>query len=210
MRWWRSRQSIPWLLAVLTVAAAVLLQLVPPEHTLGGVIRVIFVHGALVQVGLVAFAVAGVAAILTLLRRWPPATAWMTAWQQTALVIWIVYALSSMLSTYLAWGQWIAWDEPRVRASAYILGFALACWLVGQWVGSTVFTALVNVAVAVVAWTLIKGATIFRHPFNPIGDSGSGTYQLLFALLLLVILAAAVLIARWLRPFADRPNEHFS
>jgi len=206
MRWWRSRQSVPWLLAALTAATAILLLLIPPERTLGGVIRVIFVHGALVQVGLVAFAGAGIAGALYLIRRQESAATWMMAWQQCALLIWIVYALASMWSTYLAWGQWIAWDEPRVRASAYVLVFALACWLVGRWVGSTSFASLVNIATAVVAWTLVKGATIFRHPFDPIGASGSDTYRLIFALLLLVFMAAAILMARWLRPFAGSSN----
>jgi hypothetical protein len=103
-----------------------------------------------------------------------------------------------MWSTYLAWGQWIAWDEPRVRASAYVLGFALACWLVARWVGNLAFTAVINLTVGIVAWTLVKGASIFRHPFDPIGGSGSPTYRLLFALLLGVVMVAAVLLARWL------------
>ena len=200
MRWWHSRPINLWLVAALAALAALIAFLIPPERTLGSVIRVIFVHGALVQVGLVAFAFAAISAAVYLVWRRPAAAAWMTAWQHCALIVWVLYSLSSMWSTYLAWGQWIAWDEPRVRASAYVLVFALACWLVAAWAGSAVFSALINVAVGIVAWTLVKGASIFRHPFDPIGSSGSDAYRLLFAAMLLVIMAAAVLLAQWLRP----------
>ena len=48
-----------WLLPLLAGAAliglAVALWLIPPEQTLGNVIKVIFLHGALVRVGLLTF-----------------------------------------------------------------------------------------------------------------------------------------------------------
>ncbi len=114
-------------LLLLTAAAVGLLLALPPEQTLGTVIRVIFLHGALVQVGLLIFAAAGILALVYLWTRRsgvgdPTVYGWLVAAQRTGLVIWVVYALSSMLSTYLAWGQWVAWDEPRVRASAGVSG----------------------------------------------------------------------------------------
>ena len=51
--------------------------------------------------------------------------AWCDAAGKTALGIWIVYALSSMISTYMAWGVLVAWNEPRVVASIQVLAAAL-------------------------------------------------------------------------------------
>lgn len=192
-------------LLLLTAAAVGLLLALPPEQTLGAVIRVIFLHGALVQVGLLIFAAAGILALVYLWTRRsgvgdPTVYGWLVAAQRTGLVIWVVYALSSMLSTYLAWGQWVAWDEPRVRASAGVLWFAVACWLLAWWVASPLFRALANIVLAGAAWWLIKGATIFRHPFDPIGESGSPTYRLIFAALMVVMLLMAALLMRRLRP----------
>jgi hypothetical protein len=185
---------------LLTVAAVGLLLALPPEQMLGAVIRVIFLHGALVQVGLLVFAAAGILALVYLWQRDATVYSWLVAAQRTGLVVWVVYALSSMVSTYLAWGQWIAWDEPRVRASAGVLWFAVACWLLAWWVASPFFRALANIVLAGAAWWLIKGATIFRHPFDPIGESGSPTYRLIFVALLLVVLLIAALLMRSLRP----------
>jgi hypothetical protein len=194
-----------WLAATLALAAGGLLALLPPEQTLGGVVRVIFLHGALVQVGLLLFGMAGLLALGYLLRRSPSLYRWVVAAQRAAVVVWVLYALASMLSTYLAWGQWIAWDEPRVRASAAVLWFTLACLAVVEWAGAPLLTALANGVQAVVVWSVIKGASLFRHPFDPIGTSGSTTYRLIYAALLGVVLLLALFLVEWLRPHAKHP-----
>lgn len=193
------RRELIAFVALLAAAVALLLAL-PPEQTLGAVIRVIFLHGALVQVGLLVFAAAGILGFVYLWRRDSTIYGWLVAAQRTGLLVWVVYVAASMLSTYLAWGQWIAWDEPRVRASAGVLWFAVACWLLVWWVGSPLFRALANGVLAGATWWLIKGAAIFRHPFNPIGESGSPTYRLIFAGLMVVALLSAGLLMRRLRP----------
>jgi hypothetical protein len=178
---------------------AVLLWLIPAEQTLGNIIKVIFLHGALVEVGLLVFAAAGLVGLAYLVWRTEALARWSLALQKTGVVLWIVYALSSMVSTKLAWGQWIAWDEPRVRASALVLGFSILCLLFVIWVDNRIFTALTNIAVAGVSWYLVKGANILRHPFDPIGTSSSDRYRLFFALLLVLVLLLAVQLTLWLR-----------
>lgn len=177
----------------------VILWLIPAEQTLGSIIKVIFLHGALVEVGLLIFAAAGLVGLAWLVWRTAPLERWMLALQKTGVLVWIVYALSSMVSTKLAWGQWIAWDEPRVRASALVLGFSLLCLLFVIWVDHPIFSALVNVAVAGLSLYLVKGANILRHPFDPIGTSGSDRYRFFFALLIVVVSLLAVQLTLWLR-----------
>ncbi len=143
----RGRRLWPWL-AALAAAAALLLALIPPEKTLGWVIRPVFLHGALVQVGLLAFAAAGLLGLAYFVGRSPRVAAWCLAVQETAVALWIAYALSSMVTTRLAWGEWIAWDEPRVRASVHVLWFCIACLLLVRWMRHPVFTAVVNIVAA--------------------------------------------------------------
>lgn len=100
--------------AALAALAALLVALVPPEKTLGWIIRPVFLHGALVQAGLIAFAAAGLLGLLYFVQRSTRVIAWCLAAQETAVLLWIAYALSSMVTTRLAWGEWIAWDEPHV------------------------------------------------------------------------------------------------
>ena len=195
-----SRDTAFWLLAggagLLLIAT---LALLPPEKTLGPVIKVIFLHGALVRIGLLTFLAAGLLGLATLFTRSEALLRWCLATQKAAVMIWIVYALSSMISTRLSWGEWIAWDEPRVRASIYVLGFSIAALLIVLWVTSRLFTGLTNILVAVVSWLLVRGASILRHPFDPIGTSGSSTYTVLYWLMVAALLVLALLLVVWLQ-----------
>jgi hypothetical protein len=122
---------------------------------------------------------------------------WCLAVQETAVAVWVAYALSSMVTTRLAWGEWIAWDEPRVRASIHVLWFCIACLLLVKWMDHPAFTALANIVIGGTVWFLIKGADLLRHPFDPIGGSNSLYYQALFIALMVTVLACAVTVARW-------------
>ena len=189
------RYGLP--LLALTAVAAVLIALIPPEKTLGPIIRPVFLHGALVQAGLLAFAAGGILGLVYFLRKSPAVLHWCQAVQETAVGIWVVYALSSMVTTRLAWGEWIAWDEPRVRASIHVLWFSIACLLLVKWMNHPTFTAFANIVIAGAVWFLIKGAGLLRHPFDPIGGSNSLYYQVLYILLVVAVLAFAAVAARW-------------
>ena len=180
------------------VALFAALWLIPPEQTLGNVIKVIFLHGALVRVALLVFATAGILSAAYLLTQKPALYAWAMAAQKGAVILWIVYALTSMVSTRLSWGEWIAWEEPRVRASFHVLWFSIACLLLVLWMGNRYLSAAVNVLVTIVSWTLIQGASIIRHPFDPIGSSGSNTYQMLYWVMVGALALLSVLLVRWL------------
>ena len=194
-----NRRTTALLFVGLLVLLALLLALLPPEQVLGDIVKAVFLHGALVQVGLAAFAAAGVLGVIYLFWRRESIYQWCFAVQQTAVILWVVYALSSMVTTYLAWGTPIAWDEPRVRASFHVLWFVAACLALAFWLSSRVFTAVINVAVAGMVWYLVKGAGLLRHPLNPIGTSSSTAYPLFFMAMLVVVFLLALLIVNWLR-----------
>jgi hypothetical protein len=194
-----NRKNIPRSLVGLAVLAAVLLLLLPPERTLGNTIKAVYIHGALVQTGLLAFGASGLLGLAYLARPRESLHQWCLAVQKTAVAVWVTYALSSMLATYLAWGVAIAWNEPRVQASAKVLGVCIAFLVLVLWVGHRQFTAAVNVVMAALAWWLTKSAVNLRHPFNPIGSSESVAFRWFFIAILLVVLLMAIQLARWLR-----------
>jgi len=177
---------------------AAALWLIPPEQTLGNVIKVIFLHGALVRVALLVFGAAGVLSLGFLLSRRVALFAWAMATQKGAVTLWILYVLTSIISTRLSWGEWIAWEEPRVRASIHVLWFSIACLLLVLWMGNRYVAAAVNVLVTGVTWALIRGATIIRHPFDPIGSSGSDAYQTLYWVMVAALMVLAFMLVRWL------------
>ncbi len=198
MRKLTDRQAIPASFIGLFILAAVLVYLLPPEQTLGNIIKIVFLHGALVQTGLVAFSVAGLLGLAYLICKQESLYQWCLAAQKTAVVVWIAYALSSMIATYMAWGVAIAWDEPRVQASAKVLVAGVAFLILTLFVNHRQFTAVVNVVMAVLAWVLTKSAIVVRHPFNPIGNSDSATLKWFFVAIFAVVLLMAIQLTRWL------------
>ena len=177
---------------------AVCVVLAPAEAQLGQMIKLVYVHGALVMVGLAAFTVAGglgLAALVIRRRVWYNGT-WAAG--LAALIVWIVYILSSMAVTGLTWGQVIAWNEPRVRASALILLAAVVLAVVTRLVDHRDFTAMVNVVMGVVPWILVRRAEAIRHPIDPIGSSQSANIQVFFVLIVAAVAGLAVTLIAWL------------
>jgi hypothetical protein len=172
--------------------------LAPAEAQLGQLIKLVYIHGALVMVGLATFSAAGGLGLVALLvrrRAWYDGT-WAAG--VAALVVWIVYIVSSMAVTGLTWGQVIAWNEPRVRASALILLAAVVLAVVTRLVGHRDFTALVNLVMGVVPWVLVRRAEAIRHPLDPIGGSQSTSIQLFFVLIVVAVAGLALTLIAWL------------
>jgi hypothetical protein len=186
-----SRRAIPATLAALAIAAAILVAALPPEATLGAAIRPVFLHGALVQTGLVVFAAATVAGLVALAARREASYRISTAGQWTAAIVWIAYIISSMIATAIAWGVVIAWYEPRVQASAKVLGASLLCLALTRIVRDPRLSAIANCALGILAWALVKGTGVLQHPLDPIGTSNSLTYKALFGALWLTLLLIA-------------------
>jgi len=196
------------------LAACVILA--PAEAQLGQLIKLVYVHGALVMVGLATFSVAGGLGLVALLVRPGPLARWREpgrardrdlrrAWYNAtwaaglaALIVWIVYILSSMAVTGLTWGQVIAWNEPRVRASALILVAAIVLAVVTRLVGHRDFTAMVNLVMGILPWVLVRRAEAIRHPLDPIGGSQSASIQAFFVLIVLAVAGLALTLIAWL------------
>ena len=180
------------------LAVLLLLFLLPPERTLGDVIKLVLLHGALVRAALIGFAVAGLIGLACLFSRNPIWPRWAVATQATALLLWIGNMVASSVATRLTWGEWIAWSEPRVWATIHVLWLAVACLGLVLWLKQRIFTGVANLIVAGFSWGLIKGATLVRHPFDPLGTSNSNVYQLLYGAMVVVLLVMAWQAARWI------------
>ncbi len=172
--------------------------LAPAEARLGNLVKVVYVHGALVWTGLLTFSVAGALGLVALVVRRPVWYQGTRAAGATALVVWIVYAISAMVVTGLAWGQIVAWNEPRVQASGLILVAAVVLAVVVRLVNHRDFTALVNLVMGIVPWLVVRKAEVIRHPVDPIGGSGSAAIQGFYLLIVLAVAGLAVTLVAWL------------
>jgi hypothetical protein len=203
---WRlvKTRIVPLLASGLLLLLAVWIVLAPAEARLGQVVKLIYVHGALVWAGLLTFGLAGLLGLVALLLRHvirKRAAAWYRGTRAAglaALVVWIVYTLSAVLVTGLTWGQWIAWGEPRVRATGMILLAAVAAAVAVRLVDQWDFTAMVNVALGIAPWIVVNRVEAVRHPVNPIGGSGSAAIQGFYLLIVLTVSGLAATLIAWL------------
>jgi heme exporter protein C len=190
------RRRLFWLLlAVCASMALLILALMPAEKTLGQVIKIVYLHGALSRAGMLGFAAAGVAAGAYLVRPRPQIIRWAVALLVSGWCFWAAHFLVSMPATRLTWGPWVAWGEPRVSMTLQIAVAGLVVLGASALIRESRFTA---VAIALLALTIAVMAArtgVLRHPLDPIGTSPSATLRFVYLLLLLPIVASMFLIA---------------
>lgn len=195
-------------LAACTAAAALILVLLPAEKTIGQVIKIVYLHGALSRAGMAGFAAAGLAGLACLavaradvlskkresgragaLARWSQALLW-AGW-----LFWITHFVVSMPATHLTWGPWIAWGEPRVTMTLQVAAAGLVVILIGWLIGNQYFAAGANFLFAAAFVLLAERTGVLRHPLDPIGTSPSTLFKLTYAALLVPVIAAMFLVA---------------
>ena len=109
------------LLGLCFLLAALILILMPAEKTLGQIIKIVYLHGALSRAGMIGFWAAGIVGIIYLLRPRPALARWTQALLLGGWSYWAAHFLVSMPATRLTWGPWIAWGEPRVTMTLQVL-----------------------------------------------------------------------------------------
>ena len=180
------------------VLAAVILILMPLEKTLGQVIKIVYLHGALSRAGMIGLIGAGVTGALFLITRRPALAAWTRGLLLSGWLFWVAHFIVSMPATRLTWGPWIAWGEPRVTMTLQLIAAGLVVLLISWLIRDDRFTAGAAALLALaVAW-LAFATGVVRHPLDPIGSSPSAMLQVIYLLLLVPVVGCMVLVAGWI------------
>jgi hypothetical protein len=185
-----------WRLFGLCVFLALLgLALMPQEKTLGQVIKLVYLHGALSRAGMIGFWAAGIAGAAYLIRPAAALLRWAWALLLSGWGYWTVHFLVSMPATRLTWGPWIAWGEPRVTMTLQVIAVGLVVIAVAWLLDHARFTAVANLLLSLAVLFMVERTGVLRHPLDPIGASPSTTLRLFYLLLLLPIIASMFLAA---------------
>jgi hypothetical protein len=185
-----------WLLIALCAAAATLiLLLMPAERTLGQVIKIVYLHGALSRAGMVGLIAAGVAAALFLVTGRAAAAAWGRGLLWSGWGFWTAHFIVSMPATRLTWGPWIAWGEPRVTMTLQMIAAGLIVIVVSYLVGNAKFSAAAALLLALATVFMVVSTGVLRHPLDPIGESPSASLRLIYLLLLIPAVGTMFLVA---------------
>ena len=164
---------------------------VPPERTLGVVVRWVYAHASLTQVSLLLFLIAGLLALLYLLGghglwRWMQATGGM------AVALWLVGFLLSTIPAKLSWGVWIDFSEPRTQMTLRMIAVAARIPPAHPLDRSRAASppSPRSILSAVVLF-LNRSTNIVRHPLNPIGQAGDPAIALSYGLIFLIALTCS-------------------
>lgn len=176
-----------------------LLWLSPSERTLGQIVKLVYLHGALVRASLVLFAISLPVNLRGLFSRQLAWLTWGKALTWTAIIIWLSHTLFSMVTTYAAWGLFIAWYEPRTRFTFLLAGVAIIVIIVAYVVADDRFSALVFALVGGMTLGLLPHLGFIQHPFDPIGTSPSNAIRWFYATIWVTSLAIGGLLALWLQ-----------
>lgn len=194
---WHSQRLTAALLAATALLTAAFLWLAPAERTLGEGIRVVYLHVALVWVGMGALYLAGLVGLAVAatgraaLARWMEALAWI------GFLFYAFSAAVSLVAQQVNWGG-ISWQEPRTLAMFQIVALALIVRVLNGWTGSCRLQGLLNLLVAAVLFWSSRTTTLQLHPENAVGSStAQGIRMTFFALTALFVLVAAWLILFW-------------
>jgi hypothetical protein len=187
------------LVLVCTLALIGLVTTVSPlEETLGWRARLVYLHGAWVWSGKIAFALAALAGLLALVwaRRRAWASGWSLALGRTGLVFWLTYLPMSLWVQQLNWGG-IFWDEPRWRiplaygVAAVLLQLGLLLF------DSPLLTSAANLVFGAALWVSLATIDNVLHPDSPIFGSGATRIEFFFLVLAALSLACMAQIALW-------------
>jgi hypothetical protein len=185
-----------WLILGLCIAlAAVILILMPGEKTLGWVIKIVYLHGALSRAGMVGLWAAGIAGLVYLIRPRPALARWTAALLLCGWGYWAAHFIASIPATRLTWGPWIAWGEPRVTMTLQVLVAGLVVIAITRLLRDDRFTAAAAILLAVALAFLVGRTGVLRHPLDPIGSSPSTLFRLVYLLLLIPVVGSMFLIA---------------
>ena len=156
----------------LLLLLVVLLWLSPAEATLGNVVKIVYLHGALQRVAMLAYLVAGALGIAQMIWSRRPIVYWTQAAMEMALLLWVAHFVVSLPAQVLAWGG-IAWGEPRVASALWIMVGTIVVYAIARWMHQPMWIALAAALNALVVLVILRGAINVLHPFNPIFGSDS-------------------------------------
>jgi hypothetical protein len=183
----------------LTLLAIIFLTFLgPAEKSLGGHVRVVYLHGAWVWAALAAFVAAGLLGLAALLFHRSSFYAWSCALGRTGLIFWITYLPLSLWAMEANWnGLFLA--EPRWRLALAFAAGGLLLQIGLALAGKPTWTALGNLFFSIVLLYAVTGVQNIMHPGSPIFSSEALLIQVYFISLFLLVLLAAFWVALWLK-----------
>lgn len=189
-------KNVPVALIFTLFIGSLLILLSPEDKELGAVLKLIYLHGALVTSGLSLFTAAGLVSMISLFRSRMNFKL-LFAIEKTAVIFWVAATIIGDLTSVFAWGG-INPGEPRFAATIIISLVSVGVYFISTSIDDHKIISLLGIGLAMSVWAIMGNAGNILHPDNPFGASET-SIRTFFFLITLVFLAASVLTVRWMK-----------
>jgi hypothetical protein len=177
------------------IVGIVLVLLAPEDKELGPVLKLIYLHGALIGVGFFLFTGVGLVSLISLFRKSSDFSL-LFAIEKTAIVFWVAATIAGNIASQLAWGG-IFWGEPRLQATIIISLISISIYFISSASENPKTISFLGIGLALSVWGLMIQAGRIIHPDNPFSDSES-SIKFFFVIITFVFLISSILTARWI------------
>ena len=181
---------------IISLIVGILLVLLSPEDKeLGSVLKLIYLHGALIDTGLLLFTAVGLVSLMSLFRK-GSGFSLLFAIEKTAIMFWVAATIAGNITSKLAWGGFL-WGEPRLQATIIISLISISIYLISSASENPKTISFLGIGLALSVWGLMIRAGRIMHPDNPFSVSES-TFRIFFSVITLVFLITSIQIIRWI------------
>ncbi len=188
-------RKLPIVIILSLLIGILLIWLSPEDKELGSVLKLIYLHGALIDTGLFLFTAVGLVGLMSLFRN-GSGFSLLFAIEKTAIIFWITATIAGNITSQLAWGG-IFWNEPRLNATVFISLISISIYFISSASENPKIISFLGIGLALSVWLLIIRAGRVMHPDNPFSVSES-TIRFFFVIITLVFLIASILTVKWI------------
>jgi hypothetical protein len=194
---WYSTRLTATILVLAGMITVVFIVLAPTERTLGSGIRTVYLHVALIWVGMAGLFLAGGLGLAVLATRRHTLARWMEAVAWVSFLFYTLSGLVSLVAQEVNWGG-ISWREPRTEAMIQLVALALIVRVLNSWFADVRLQGLLNLLVVAALFWSSRTTSVLLHPEDAVGSSTANAIRLsFFGLTALLALVAAWLVLYW-------------
>jgi len=193
-----SNRTTILIIALLIVSIATITMISPAEKTLGNFVKSIYLHAAFIWAAIIMFSVAGLLGLIACFSSNDNFYQWSTAIEYTAISIWSINFLFSLVIQSLAWGG-IAWNEPRTAMSIFILLFSFILIFASLITKPLKIKGLYNLLMSIIMWFFLVRTGVAIHPVGAISGSPSTAIKAYTLVIALLVLILAISVAAFVR-----------
>jgi hypothetical protein len=187
--------KLPPYIILFLLIGIILIWLSPEDKVLGPVLKLVYLHGAFINIGLFLFTAAGLVSLISVFRKSSDFSL-LFAVEKTAIVFWVAATVAGNITSWLAWGG-IFWGEPRLQATIIISLLAISIYLISSASENPKTIFFLGTGLALSVWILIIRAGRIMHPDNPFSVSES-SIRFYFIIITLVFLLSSILTVIWI------------